>query len=635
MKKIIFTAALLLSFMPAAIAEFSPVISVADEYEDKSIVYNDMTFDFRKDRENELILYGYWGTDETVIVPETVQGYTVTAIKDNAFANLKYRDPNWAKYVTLPDSIDYFGYQTFMNSNLVSVNIPKNLKIIPCRVFKGCKNLETVTFHDNIIGTAEDAFAGTNIEIPTDMLVSKSTTIMDSYYDFNENTKKPFVSQGWEFHFNTDVNTGSLYCNIDGYIGESTDVIIPEQVRDIQVKCIDLSKSGQDKSKITSVTFPVTDNEIWVSEKSFSGSQIEELSIKSPCSFGKSVFADCKNLKTAVFDSGVKISGEAFNRCNSLISVEFNGAASVDPRAFRECTNLTNIDFNGQVDIKPWAFMECTSLENISLDISQKITGNAFDGCTSFVNINNKPVFDNATGDFVPEYSDFIKNNFYMAEDIGFMNQYAEFQYKKIVAENIDDNMSDIEKVKILHDWVCEHTQYADNISDPEYHTDASILLNDSTVCEGYSKACNLLFHYAGIESYYVHSFDHAWNIVKLGGHYFHVDSTWDDGENISYNYFLRSDDDIFDDGSHSDWTLYKPTSLHSFQEEAELPECSYSVGDTNMDGNFSIADAVQMAGFLLGSKTEKAENIVLYDMNYDGKADAFDMVLIRKELTK
>lgn len=87
------------------------------------------------------------------------------------------------------------------------------------------------------------------------------------------------------------------------------------------------------------MTFPVTDNEILVSESSFSGSLIEELSIKSPYSFGKSAFADCKNLKTAVFDSDIKISGEAFNRCNSLISVEFNGAASVDPRAFRECTS--------------------------------------------------------------------------------------------------------------------------------------------------------------------------------------------------------------------------------------------------------------------------------------------------------
>ncbi|MDE6774988.1 MAG: leucine-rich repeat protein, partial [Ruminococcus sp.] len=364
-------------------------------------------------------------------------------------------------------------------------------------------------------------------------------------------------------------------------------------------------------------------------------SLIENINIKSPCSFGKNVFADCKNLKTVVFDSDVKVGSEAFSKCNSLSTVEFNGAASVDPRVFRQCTNLTNVDFNGQVDLKSGAFMECTSLENISLDISQKITGNAFDECISLFDINNKSVFDDSTGEFIPEYGDFIRNNFYMAEDIGFINQYAEYQYKKIAAENTDDSMSDIEKVKILHDWVCNHTQYADNINNPEYHTDASILLNDSTVCEGYSKACNLLFNYAGIESYYVHSFDHAWNIVKLGDYYFHVDSTWDDGENISYNHFLKSDDDIRDNGSHSNWDLYKPTSLHSFQKEDKLPECSYSVGDTNMDGALSIADAVKMADFLLGSKSEKAGNIVLYDMNYDGKTDVFDMILMIKELIK
>lgn len=635
MKKIIFTTALLLSFMPAAIAEFSSAIPAVAESEDGSIVYNNMVFYFRENRENELILKYYTGADETVIIPETVQGYTVTGIGDDVFANLRYRDTNCAKYVTLPDSIDYFGHQVFESSNLVSVNIPKNLKIIPGMTFKRCKNLETVIFHDNIIGTAENAFEGTDIEIPNDILVSKSTTVLSSYYDFYEDTKKPFVSQDFNFHFKTDNDTGNLFCFIDGYNGDSNDVIIPEKIHNVQVKYIDLSKSSHDKSEITSVTFPVTDNGISVSDNSFSGSMIEKLSIKSHCSFGKSVFADCKNLKTVVFDGDVKIGTEAFSRCNSLNTVEFNGAASVDNRAFRECTNLTNVDFNGQVDLKDDVFMECTSLENVSLDISQNITGSAFDECISLVDINNKSVFDKSTGEFAHEYGDFIRNNFYMAEDIGFINQYAEYQYKKIVAENTDDSMSDVEKVKILHDWVCEHTRYADNINNPEYHTDASILLNDSTVCEGYSKACNLLFNYAGIESYYVHSFDHAWNIVKLGGHYFHVDSTWDDGENISYNHFLKSDDDIRDNGSHSDWNLYKPTSLHSFQKEDKLPECSYSVGDTNMDGAFSIADAVKMAEFILGSKSEKAENIVLYDMNYDGKADVFDMVFMRKELIK
>lgn len=247
------------------------------------------------------------------------------------------------------------------------------------------------------------------------------------------------------------------------------------------------------------------------------------------------------------------------------------------------------------------------------------------------MNINSEPVFDSTTGDFKPEYSDFIKNNFYMAEEIGFLNEYTKAQYEKIASEVTTPDMSDTEKVKALHDWICDNTRYADSIIPPEYHTDASILLNDATVCEGYAKAFNLLCNSVGIETYYVHSSDHAWNIVKLGGHYFHVDTTWDDGDNISYNYFLKSDSDIHDNGSHSDWTAYKPTSLHDFQKN-QLPECNYSIGDTNMDGTFNIADAVKMTGFLLGSKSETKENIVLYDLNFDGETDVFDMMLMRQK---
>lgn len=51
--------------------------------------------------------------------------------------------------------------------------------------------------------------------------------------------------------------------------------------------------------------------------------------------------------------------------------------------------------------------------------------------------------------------------------------------------------------------------------------------MNDSTICEGYAKGYNLLLKAAGIESFYVHSNSHAWNIVKLGNQYFHVDTTW------------------------------------------------------------------------------------------------------------
>ena len=50
------------------------------------------------------------------------------------------------------------------------------------------------------------------------------------------------------------------------------------------------------------------------------------------------------------------------------------------------------------------------------------------------------------------------------------------------------------------------------------------------------------------------------------------------------------------------------------------------------MDGTFNIADAVKMTGFLLGSKSETKENIVLYDLNFDGETDVFDMMLMRQK---
>lgn len=637
MKKIFIATALMLSFVPTVMTGISPAISVAAESEidfNTSIEYNDMKFNFREDKTNELMFSQYLGADETVIIPETVQGYPVTAIDSSAFQNYKYFYPNVAKHVVLPDSIDFIESRAFQSSNLISVNIPKNLKIIPCNTFSKCPNLETVIFHDNIIGIAENAFDGTNIEIPPDILVSKNTDIFDSYYPFYMNKRQPFVSDDFNFHFNTDRETGDMYCSLDGYNGDSNDIIIPEKYRGVSVRNIDLSSSVHDISKITSVTFPDTDTEISIENNSFSGSMIESLNIKSPCSIGKNAFADCKELKKIVFDKNAVIDNETFIGCNSLNTVDFKGDTSIFARGFRECTNLTNVNFYKSADLNAGAFMDCTSLENISIDLSQNIMGNNFDGCTSLFNINNKPVFNTSTGEIFPEYNDFIRNSFYMAEDIGFINQFAETEYKKIVDENIDNSMSDVEKVKVLHDWVCEHTQYADDLNKPEFHTDASILMNDSTVCEGYAKACNLLFNYAGIETYYVFSSSHAWNIVKLGGHYFHIDSTWDDGENISYDHFMISDNDILDESSHNEWSISKPTSLHEFQND-KLPECNYSVGDTNMDGAFSIADAVKLDRFLLGSEAEKEENAVLYDMNYDGETDVFDMIVMRKKLVE
>lgn len=202
---------------------------------------------------------------------------------------------------------------------------------------------------------------------------------------------------------------------------------------------------------------------------------------------------------------------------------------------------------------------------------------------------------------------------------------------KDIVNKYISDDMSDMEKIKVLHDWVCENVSYSiDNASDSMNHNDLAPFLTGSTVCDGYARAFNLLLNEAGIETYYVRSNNHIWNIVKLGGHYFHIDTTWDDGES-SYNYFLKSDDEIIaETSSHSYWNLQTPSSLHSFQKNT-MPECVYSMGDCNTDRSISIADIVKMNMYLIGTQSVSADDIVLYDLDFNGDVDVFDMIEMRK----
>lgn len=605
MKKLAIVSAFLLTLLSAVPFQenFADTMftAKAESYEEQ-IEYNDMLFSHRENRENELILYAYFGTEPNLVIPETINGYTVTGIDNIAFSNNKGKG-YVVENVTLPDSINYFGREVFKNSTVVSINIPKSLKVIPSNTFSNCKNLKNVVFHDKITGIASSAFRNTDIVIPENL----QNSIADDSVSIIENSNSKYNSINIDFLavINTDEETGNSYCSINEYIGKSTEIKLPKIFFEATVKSFDFSNS--DMSGITSVTFPETDTEISVAGNSLCNSLITELNINSPCILGTKSFGDCKNLKT----------------------VKFRDNATIDERAFSGCTNLTSVEFDGKVDLSYYAFMECNSIENITLDTSQTIQGNAFDGCTSLMNINSEPVFDSTTGDFKPEYSDFIKNSFYMAEEIGFLNEYTKAQYEKIAHEVTTPDMSDTEKVKAIHDWICDNTRYADSIIPLEYHTDASILLNNETVCEGYAKAFNLLCNSVGVETYYIHSSDHAWNIVKLGGHYFHVDTTWDDGDNPTTDWFMKSDSEMTE--SHGTWNAYIPTSLHSFQKEG-TPECKYQSGDVNTDGEISVADLVKMMRFLLGAETETSDNIVLYDLNFDGETDVFDMILMRQK---
>ncbi len=95
------------------------------------------------------------------------------------------------------------------------------------------------------------------------------------------------------------------------------------------------------------------------------------------------------------------------------------------------------------------------------------------------------------------------------------------------------------DKEKQIHDLICENAVYSyTDHSQSSY----SAIVEGETVCAGYSEGFNMLCHAMGIPTMAVTSRSHEWSQVKLGDTWYAVDVTWDDDDDISYDYFNKSD---------------------------------------------------------------------------------------------
>lgn len=113
---------------------------------------------------------------------------------------------------------------------------------------------------------------------------------------------------------------------------------------------------------------------------------------------------------------------------------------------------------------------------------------------------------------------------------------------KKQILSGLDSGMTDVEKALALHDYIVSHCKYdskkpvkTDTGIQMEFSEDAAnaygILINGTGICQGYSMAYAYLMQACKIPCIYVSSetADHAWNLAFLDGHWYHIDTTWDD----------------------------------------------------------------------------------------------------------
>ena len=147
-------------------------------------------------------------------------------------------------------------------------------------------------------------------------------------------------------------------------------------------------------------------------------------------------------------------------------------------------------------------------------------------------------------------------------------------------------NKTDYQKVKAIYDYICSNVTYDhDNLNDESYslkYTAYAALVNKTAVCQGYASLFYRLALDAGVDTRVISGEaggPHAWNIVKLNGKYYNLDSTWDAGRS-TYAYFLKNTNDFDDHVRDNDY------QSNEFIEEYPMWDKSYTEIDCNKYGH-------------------------------------------------
>ncbi|MEK4530560.1 transglutaminase domain-containing protein [Solibacillus sp. FSL K6-1554] len=135
--------------------------------------------------------------------------------------------------------------------------------------------------------------------------------------------------------------------------------------------------------------------------------------------------------------------------------------------------------------------------------------------------------------------------------------KFVDAEVARINAQILRPNMTDLEKVIAINEYIVKNTTYSYSSSTTP-HAAYALFKEGKGVCQAYAMAAYHMFKAAGLETHYVTGYageDHAWNLVKVNGQWYHIDPTWNDPtfstpipglENfISYQYFLLSDDTL------------------------------------------------------------------------------------------
>lgn len=115
-----------------------------------------------------------------IIVPETISGYPVKEIGENAFAGLE------CTKIVLPDSVESIGTGAFsLCANLEEIDLGENLTYITSMAFYDCPKLKKLSFPESMT-TIDDQIFYNNTDLEDIYIPASVTTLPSGYLFFEE-----------------------------------------------------------------------------------------------------------------------------------------------------------------------------------------------------------------------------------------------------------------------------------------------------------------------------------------------------------------------------------------------------------------------------------------------------------------
>ena len=168
------------------------------------------------------------------------------------------------------------------------------------------------------------------------------------------------------------------------------------------------------------------------------------------------------------------------------------------------------------------------------------------------------------------------------------------------------NGLSEAKKITKIHDYICNHVDYAYNSKEEQIYTAYGALCTGKAVCQGYAVLFYRLCKEAGLSVRIIsgtgNGGPHAWNIVRIGSKYYNVDCTWDGQDAATYNEFLLKSEADFRDHTRESWPV---AGSHCLDYTSAEFNAQYPMTEKSWDESTTYAHSEETT---LGAVTLKAE---------------------------